>query len=64
MPSQIELLQEKVDRLTAKNGADDPFVKDLRQQLASMKSRAAKRAAGLHSPNPVTFSVGMDSDEK
>jgi len=57
MASQIDLLKTDIARLEAKHGPDDPYVKDLRQQLASMESQAEKK----HSPNPVTLHVGLRS---
>lgn len=45
MLSQIDLLKKEIPRLTAlaKDGADNPFVKGLTQQLAGLESQQARR---------------------
>ena len=55
MPSQVELLRQKVERLEPEYGKDDPYVKALKQQLASFESQVARKQR----PNPVTLSVSM-----
>ena len=45
MFSQIDFLKEEIPRLTAlaKDGADNPFVKGLTQQLAGLESQENRR---------------------
>ena len=45
MLSEIDLLKKEIPRLTAlaKDGADNPFVKGLTQQLAGLESQKARR---------------------
>ena len=45
MLSEIDLLKKEIPRLTAlaKDGADNPFVKGLTQQLAGLESQQARR---------------------
>jgi hypothetical protein len=58
MPSQIDLLKDKIPRLEAQHGTDDPYVKALKQQLSSLERRAAQTAgAQPYRENPVSFSA-------
>ena len=45
MFSEIDFLKKEIPRLTAlaKDGADNPFVKGLTQQLAGLESQEARR---------------------
>lgn len=54
MPSQVEFLEQLIERQAKKHGADAPIVKDLKQQLASLQS-----ASKPPRENPVTFQAGM-----
>ena len=44
MPSQIEMLKEKIPRLEAKHGPDNPYVKGLKQQLVGLERQADRQA--------------------
>ena len=54
MTSQLELLKEKVPKLEAEFGADNPYVLGLKAQIAKLEKPPAD--------NPMqTYSVGMRS---
>ncbi|RYH48360.1 MAG: hypothetical protein EON54_16110 [Alcaligenaceae bacterium] len=59
MPSQLDYLRETVDRLSKKpGGADNPFVKGLRAQIANLEKPRAENpsqtrlAAGTRGSQP------------
>jgi hypothetical protein len=57
--SQIESLERQVKRMEGLHGKDDPYVQDLKAQLAGMKREAERKAKGETSENPVQFHVGV-----
>ena len=42
MPTQLDILRKSRDRVVAKRGADDPFVKSLDEKIAAAEKAEAK----------------------
>jgi 2-phospho-L-lactate guanylyltransferase (CobY/MobA/RfbA family) len=42
LPTQLEILRKSRDRVVAKRGADDPFVKSLDEKIAAAEKAEAK----------------------
>lgn len=61
MSTQADSLEARIKRLEAdpELGPDAAILGHLRTQLASMRKQEAQRAGADPTPNPVTFSVGM-----
>jgi len=56
MASLIEELPGKIARLEAKYGSDNPFVKDMKEQLRAMKETAGKSTQDVYLMQAVDFS--------
>ena len=48
MKSLIERLPARIKRLEQKHGSDDPYVKDLKRQLAAMKANKGKSSRQVY----------------
>ena len=48
MPSQIELLQAAVTRLEPQHGADNPFVKGLKEQIVGLENQSSRQEQRLN----------------
>ena len=55
MSTLIEQLPERIARLEAKVGSDNPFVKQLKEQLRAMKETGDKTAQEVYFLQAVNF---------
>lgn len=55
MSTLIEQLPERIARLEAKVGSDNPFVKQLKEQLRAMKETGDKTAQEVYFLQTVNF---------
>ncbi|MBM9536190.1 hypothetical protein [Desulfobulbus alkaliphilus] len=55
MASLIDEMPEKIARLEASHGSDNPFVKDLKRQYAAMKANQGKTAEEVYRMQAVQF---------
>lgn len=57
MPSSlIQSLPKRIARLEAKHGSDDPYVKDLKEQLRAMQENDGKTTQDVYRMQAVNFS--------
>lgn len=49
MPSQLELLKEKLPKLEAEFGPDNPYVRGLKAQIASFEKPPAENPVEMYS---------------
>ena len=60
----IESLKAQISRLEAKHGLDDPFVKDLKEQLHASEATSGKTTQEVYQAQAVQFApVEADSPE-
>ena len=52
MPTQLEILKKSRDRVLAKRGADDPFVKSLDEKIAAAEKADAKVTIAANADKP------------
>lgn len=55
MTTLIQELPRRIERLEAKFGSDDPFVKDLKRQYAAMKETDGKTTQDVYLMSAVKF---------
>ena len=64
MPTQLEILKKSRERVLAKRGADDPFVKSLNEKIAAAEKAEAKVTITVNADLPAAEKTGIADASK